>query len=205
MNRIGTILTSVVLGAMVFTAGCEKSPTEPQPGGKTPARTGPVVVIETSMGVIKAELWADTAPITVKNFLAYTDAKHFDGLIFHRVKPGFMIQGGGFDPTMQEKSTLAEIKNEASADKVNLRGTLAMARTPMVDSATSQFFINLVDNAFLDHRDKTVRGFGYCAFGKVIEGMDVVDKIGVVPVTMVAGHEDVPVTPVMIKSVRREK
>ena len=128
MNRIETILTSVVLGAMVFTAGCEKAPTESQPGGKTPARTGPVVVIETSMGVIKAELWADSAPITVKNFLAYTDAKHFDGLIFHRVMQGFMIQGGGFDPEMQEKPTLAEIKNEASADKMNLRGTLAMAR-----------------------------------------------------------------------------
>ena len=155
------------------------------------------------MGVIKAELWADTAPITVKNFLVYTDEKHFDGLIFHRVMQGFMIQGGGFDSTMKEKTTHAPIKNEASADKKNDRGTLAMARTGVIDSATSQFYINLVDNGALNHRDKTLRGFGYCAFGKVIEGIDVVDKIGAVPVGNAAGHANVPTTPVLIKSIRR--
>jgi cyclophilin family peptidyl-prolyl cis-trans isomerase len=155
------------------------------------------------MGVIKAELWSDTAPITVKNFLAYADGKHYDGLIFHRVIQGFMIQGGGLDPAMKEKATRAPIKNEASVDKKNDRGTLAMARTGVVDSATSQFFINLVDNKFLDHRDKTPRGFGYCAFGKVTEGMDVVDKIAAVAVANAGGHQNVPTTPVLIKSIRR--
>ncbi|MDP6637243.1 MAG: peptidylprolyl isomerase [Phycisphaerae bacterium] len=167
--------------------------------------TRPIVVIETSMGRITAELWSDSAPITVKNFLAYTDAQHFDGLIFHRVMKGFMIQGGGFDPAMNERATRPEIKNEASADKKNDRGTLAMARTPVIDSATSQFYINLVNNHRLNHRDSTFDGFGYCAFGKVIEGMDVVDKIGSVKVGFIAGHENVPITPVLIRTIRRKK
>ena len=205
MKRIGTIWSAVVLAAMMFTAGCEKTSPKPQPVIETSTSSRPVVIIETSMGVIKAELWADTAPLTVKNFLDYADAKHFDGLIFHRVMKGFMIQGGGFDPAMKEKATRDQIRNEAGIDKKNDRGTLAMARTPVVDSATSQFFINLADNEFLNHRDKTPRGFGYCAFGKVIEGMDVVDKIGAVSVGNAAGHENVPTTPVLIKSIRRGK
>lgn len=195
MKRIGAIWAVGVLAVMVLAGGCEKSSPKPRP----------VVIIETSMGVVKAELWTDTAPGTVKNFLAYVDEKHFDGLIFHRVMQGFMIQGGGFDPAMEEKSVRDPIENEASSDKKNDRGTLAMARTSVIDSATSQFYINLADNKFLNHRDKTSRGFGYCAFGKVIEGMDVVDKIGAVPVGAAGGHANVPTTPVLIKSVRRGK
>ena len=207
MKRIGTIWAAAVLTATVLTTGCAKTAPKPQPViiKKAPAKAGPVVIIETSMGVIKAELWADTAPLTVENFLAYADAKHFDGLIFHRVIQGFMIQGGGFDPAMKEKPTRDPIKNEAGGDKKNDRGTLAMARTSVIDSATSQFYINLVDNHGLNHRDETFRGFGYCAFGKVIEGMDVVDKIGAVPVGNTAGRANVPSTPVLIKSIRRGK
>ena len=163
----------------------------------------PVVVIETSMGTIKAELWADTAPLTVANFLGYADSEFYDGLLFHRVIGGFMIQGGGFMPDMTQKAADTQIKNEATADKKNGRGTLAMARTSVVDSATSQFFINLVDNDFLNHRDETARGFGYCTFGKVTEGMDVVDKIGKVKTGTTGGHSDVPSVPVVIKSIRR--
>jgi len=207
MKRIRTISAAAVLATMVLTAGCGKTSPKPQPGIiiETPTKSRPIITIETSMGVIKAELWADTAPVTVENFLTYTDEKHFDGLIFHHVIQGFMIQGGGFDPAMKERPTRDPIKNEAGADKKNDRGALAMARTSIIDSATSQFYINLVNNNALNHRDKTFRGFGYCAFGKVIEGMDVVDKIGAVPVGNTAGHENVPSTPVLIKSIRRGK
>ena len=160
----------------------------------------PVVVIETSLGTIRAELWADKAPITVKNFLGYTDDKFYDGLIFHRVIPGFMIQGGGFSPKMDQKKPKAPIKNEARADVPNQRGTLAMARTPAVDSATAQFFINVADNTGLNHRSED---FGYCVFGKVLEGMDVVDKIVSVRTTTVGAFEDVPAQPVTITSIQR--
>ncbi len=163
----------------------------------------PVVVIETSLGTIKAELWPDKAPATVQSFLAYADEKFYDGLIFHRVIKDFMIQCGGFAPDMTQKRTKAPVKNEAKADVTNERGTLAMARTGVVDSATSQFFINLVPNGFLNHRDETTRGFGYCVFGKVIEGLDVVDKIGAVQTGNRAGMQDVPQTDVVIKSIRR--
>jgi cyclophilin family peptidyl-prolyl cis-trans isomerase len=211
MNRIGTICVAGLAAAMLFAGGCWERSQSPQSSGSGPAparikaKTNPVVVIETSMGVIKAELWSDTAPVTVKNFLAYVDDKHFDGLIFHRVVQGFMIQGGGFDPEMKEKPCRDPIKNEASADKKNDRGTLAMARTPVLDSATSQFYINLVDNDGLNHRDETFEGFGYCAFGKVISGMDVVDKIGAVEVGFAAGRPNVPTSTVLIKSIRRGK
>jgi len=184
-----------------------KPTTKPKPKPTptpTPTPTAaPVVVIETSMGTIKAELWPDKAPITVKNFLRYVDEKHFDGLIWHRVMKGFMIQGGGFDASLRQKAVHDPIKNEAATGRPNDRGTLAMARTSVIDSATAQFFINLVDNDFLNHRSKTVQGFGYCAFGKVTEGMDVVDKIGAVPVGNLGGHENVPTTTVLIKSIRR--
>ena len=176
----------------------------PKPSTPTKAKN-PVVVIETSMGTIKAELWLDKAPITVKNFLRYVDEKHYDNMIFHRVMKGFMVQGGGFDVMMRQKPTHADIRNEATGDKENLRGTLAMARRDEVHSASSQFFINHADNAFLDHRDETMRGFGYCAFGKVIDGLDVVDKIAAVAVATVSGHKNVPVEPVLIKSIRRAK
>ncbi len=171
--------------------------------GEQKEQTNPVVVMKTSMGTLKIELWEKKAPITVKNFLRYTDEKFYDGTIFHRVIPTFMIQGGGFTPDMKQKQTHEQIKNEAKAELKNTRGTIAMARTGQVHSATSQFFINVVDSAFLDHRDETPRGFGYCAFGKVIEGMDVVDKIRKVKTGRTGPYGDVPVKPVLIESIRR--
>lgn len=169
----------------------------------------PVVVIETSMGNIKVELFEDKAPITVKNFLAYVDDKHYDGTVFHRVigkenaGKDFMIQGGGYGPGLKEKPTKAPIKNEASNGLQNKRGTLAMARTGVVDSATAQFFINVADNGFLDHKGPNPREFGYAVFGQVIEGMDVVDKIKAVKTRSVGDHQDVPAEDVVIKSIRR--
>ena len=160
------------------------------------------VVIETSMGNITAELWPDKAPVTVSNFLGYVEQKFYDGLVFHRVIDGFMIQGGGFNEQMQQKQPGQPIENEARADVPNERGTLAMARTMVVDSATSQFFINLKNNAFLNHRNRTPQGFGYCVFGKVIDGMEIVDAIGKVQTGSVAGHQDVPLEAVVIKSIR---
>lgn len=165
----------------------------------------PTVVMKTALGTIKIELDEAKAPITVKNFLAYVDEGFYDGTIFHRVIDGFMIQGGGFTADMTQKPTQPPIKNEAGNGLKNLRGTLAMARTFIVDSATVQFFINVVDNDFLDHRDETAGGFGYAVFGRVIEGMDVVDKIKTVATTTKQGMKDVPIQPVIIESVRRAK
>jgi peptidyl-prolyl cis-trans isomerase B (cyclophilin B) len=174
----------------------------------------PVVVVETSMGTIKIELYADKAPVTVKNFLRYTDEKFYDGTIFHRVMPNFMIQGGGLQPGMKEKKTHESIKNEAGNGLSNTKYALAMARTNDPDSGTSQFFINVRDNDFLD-RANARDGVGYCVFGKVIEGQDVVDKIKAVKTgtkeqekvvggeTVRIPHENVPVEDVIIKSVRR--
>ncbi len=171
---------------------------------KKPKKTGNhVVLMETTVGIIKIELWADKAPVTVRNFLRYVDEKFYDGTIFHRVIGNFMIQGGGFTADMKQKKTHAPIKNEASAQLKNKRGTIAMARTGKVHSATSQFFINVVDNNFLNHRDNTPRGFGYAVFGKVVEGMDVVDRIKAVKTTTRGRYRDMPVEPVVIKRVRR--
>ena len=170
-------------------------------GGQA-AEKNPVVVMETSMGTIKIELFADKAPITVKNFLGYVDDKFYDGTIFHRVIPTFMIQGGGMEPGLKEKKTKDAIKNESANGLANERGTIAMARTPRPDSATAQFFINVKDNKFLD-KAQAADGVGYCVFGKVIEGMDVVDKIKDVKTQDVGPHEKVPVEDVIIKSVRR--
>ena len=161
----------------------------------------PVVVMETSMGTIKIELFEDKAPGTVKNFLQYVEDKHYDGTIFHRVMPDFMIQGGGMESGLKEKKTRDPIKNESNNGLSNLKGTLAMARTSKPDSATSQFFINIKDNTFLD-RAKAADGVGYCVFGRVIEGMDVVDKIKDVETANVGGHEAVPKKDVVIKSVK---
>ena len=166
------------------------------------AKKNPVYVLDTSLGAITIELDAAKAPVTVKNFEDYAKAKHYDGLIFHRVIPGFMIQGGGFTPDMEQKGTKPPIKNEAGNGLKNLRGTIAMARTNVVDSATSQFFINVADNTFLDHRGPAPDQFGYCVFGRVIEGMDVVDKIRAVKTGMFKGFGDVPETQVVIKSVK---
>ncbi len=159
------------------------------------------VLIKTSMGDILVELYPDKAPITVKNFLDYVNDGFYDNTIFHRVIDGFMIQGGGFEPGMVQKPTKAPIKNEANNGLSNLRGTIAMARTQVIDSATSQFFINLKDNTFLDHKDDSMQGYGYCVFGKVIKGMDVVDKIAKVQTHSVGYYQDVPVKDVVIEKV----
>ena len=157
-----------------------------------------MITIKTSHGDIGVELFDDKAPITCENFRQYIADGHFDETIFHRVIPNFMIQGGGMDENLSSKKTRAPIKNEANNGLSNKRGTLAMARTGVVDSATSQFFINLRDNTFLDHG---TRDFGYAVFGQVSSGMDVVDAIAGVRTGNRAGHQDVPVEPVMIITV----
>ncbi len=163
------------------------------------------ILIDTSLGEITAELLPDKAPATVNNMLAYIDAKFYDETIFHRVIDGFMIQGGGFTKEMVQKPTNAPVKNEADNGLRNERGTLAMARTMVVDSATSQFFINLTDNSgHLNFKSKTDAGYGYCVFGKVIAGMDVVDKIAKVATGFSGRHQNVPIEPVIIKSIKRK-
>ncbi len=162
-----------------------------------------LVSIETSLGTMKAELYEDKAPKTVANFLAYADEGFYDGTIFHRVIPGFMIQGGGFTPAMEQKPTKAPIKNEARNGLKNERGTLAMARTSVVDSATSQFFVNHRDNGFLDFTAPTAQGWGYAVFGKLTEGFDVLDRIAAAQTGRVGYFENVPKSPVVILSVKR--
>lgn len=162
------------------------------------------VVIETSLGNIEVELNGEKAPISTENFLKYVDKKHYDGTIFHRVIKDFMIQGGGMDEKMAEKKSDSPIKNEATNGLQNLRGTIAMARTSVVDSATAQFFINTVDNDFLNHKAPNAQQYGYAVFGKVVSGMDVVDKIRAVPTGNYQMYQDVPKTPVVIKSIRRK-
>ena len=157
--------------------------------------------IETSMGTITVELDDAKAPVTVTNFIEYVKSGHYDGTIFHRVIDGFMIQGGGFTKDMNQKETRAPIKNEAANGLKNARGTLAMARTMVVDSATSQFFINLVDNEFLDYRGPDPRMFGYAVFGKVTDGMEVVDRIAKVKTGFAGPHQNVPEEPVVIRKV----
>ena len=159
-----------------------------------------MIILSTNVGDITLELFADKAPVSVKNFLAYVDAGFYDGTIFHRVIPEFMIQCGGFTPDMMQKKTNAPIKNEADNGLSNEPYTIAMARTSDINSATSQFFINLADNVFLDHGK---RDFGYAVFGKVTQGTDVVDKIAELETGTRGGHRDVPVTPVTITKVRK--
>ena len=159
------------------------------------------VTMETSMGTITLELNDELAPETVKNFVRYAKEGHYDGTIFHRVIDGFMIQGGGFTKDMNQKKTHDPIRNEAVNGLGNRRGTIAMARTMVVDSATSQFFINLVDNGFLDFQSPTPQGFGYAVFGKVTDGMDVVDRIAKVKTGFAGPHQNVPETAVVIKKV----
>jgi cyclophilin family peptidyl-prolyl cis-trans isomerase len=163
----------------------------------------PQVILDTSYGKIIVELYADKAPITVKNFLQYVDDKHYDGTIFHRVIPDFMIQGGGMEPGLKEKKTRETIKNESTNGLSNERGTLAMARTNQPDSASAQFFINVKDNDFLD-RAKARDKVGYAVFGKVVDGMDVVEKIRRVETASRGGHDDVPVQDVVLRSARRK-
>jgi len=154
----------------------------------------------TSLGDFKVELFARDAPLTVENFLGYVDEGFYDNTLFHRVIPGFVVQGGGFSPGMQQKPTRAPIQNEADNGLSNARGTLCMARTNAIHSATSQFFINLADNDFLDHSE---RNFGYAVFGKVVEGMDVLDRMAGAATGVVGGHADVPLQDITLDSVTR--
>jgi peptidyl-prolyl cis-trans isomerase A (cyclophilin A) len=185
MNLFCVFLLTAALGAGIDVTAKDK-------------KANPRVLMQTSLGDIELDLNPAKAPISVENFLGYVNAGFYANTVFHRVIQGFMIQGGGFTKDMVQKPTQAPIKNEAGNGLANKRGTIAYARTNVVNSATSQFFINHKDNAFLDHRDESDEGFGYAVFGKVVKGMEVVDKIAQVQ----TGAQDVPVTPVIILSVK---
>jgi cyclophilin family peptidyl-prolyl cis-trans isomerase len=202
MTRIFKLMFLVMtLCAVTASAwGADKKPADKKPAV---AAKNPVVLMKTSMGDVKIELYAEKAPITVKNFLQYVDDKFYDRTIFHRVINGFMIQGGGFTEDLKQKPTRPPIINESTNGVKNTVGTIAMARTSDPDSATAQFFINVKDNTSLDFRDESRAGIGYAVFGKVIEGMDVVNRIKAVPTGRKNGMGDVPVTPVVIESIRR--
>ena len=197
-RRHGAILAAIAVAIGLLSGRCTMAEDSEKPMNPN----NPVALISTSMGDVKVELFKDKAPITVENFLAYANDKSYDGTIFHRVIRGFMIQGGGMTPDMKQKPTRPPIKNEAGNGLKNQVGTLAMARTNVVDSATAQFFINVKDNDFLDHKNETPQGFGYAVFGKVIAGMDVVRKIEAVSTGRKGMHEDVPTEPVVIQSVK---
>lgn len=162
----------------------------------------PRVLMETSLGNVTIELYEKESPASVANFLAYANKGFYNGTIFHRVIREFMVQGGGFTEDLKQKPTFAPIKNEADNGLKNKRGTIAMARTNVVDSATAQFFINLVDNSFLDYRDASDSGYGYAVFGRVVEGMDVVDRIARCKKTFSPGFDDLPLEPIIIRSVK---
>lgn len=196
MSRVCLIF---VWSFMSFAGLCFSSNTKDiENMSKAPVNQNPIVLFKTSLGDIKVDLYADKAPITVENFLRYVNEGHYNHTIFHRVIDGFMVQGGGFSKDMQQKPTHATIKNEAENGLLNKRGTLAMARTSDVNSASSQFFINVADNAFLDFRAKTAREYGYCVFGAVTDGMDIVNKIKNVKTGTKGPFENVPVESVEI-------
>lgn len=190
-------LTGLVLQAGMASAeeGAPDVSSTPTPA---PSESTPMVTLKTTLGDITLELYADKAPDTVANFLQYVADGHYNGTIFHRVIDGFMIQGGGFTKEMQQKPTRAPVKNEAANGLKNERGTIAMARTGDPHSASAQFFINVINNDFLNFRSPDRNGYGYCVFGKVVSGMDVVDKIKGVRTTTRGFHENVPVEPVVI-------
>ena len=191
------LITVIVMVAFACTAYAVETPKPVKTAWKNP-----VVLVQTSMGNIKLELFEKEAPISVKNFLAYVNSGFYSGTIFHRVIPNFMIQGGGFTADFKEKPTNSPIKNEAGNGIKNVRGTLAMARTFIIDSASAQFFINVKDNDFLNHSSNSMQGYGYAVFGKVMEGMDVVDKIAAVPTGMHGDFSDVPKKEVIINSMK---
>jgi len=185
-----TFLAILTIGALLMTNG-------------TANAANPLVRMTTSAGVIDIEVFPDEAPETAANFLAYVDAGFYDGTIFHRVIPGFVIQGGGFTPGMRQKQTRAPIQNEADNGLKNLTGTLSMARTGDPHSATSQFFINLADNAFLDYQAKNQQGWGYAVFAKVVKGMNAVNAIAKVKTGGNGPYRDVPVEDVVVEKVER--
>ena len=189
------IYSALVIVAMTCAAsGCDKK-----------AVDNPQITLETSSGKIILELYPDRAPETVKNFIAYIDSEFYNDTVFHRVIPNFMIQGGGFTAGMRRKPTQMPIKNEADNGLKNERGTIAMARTADPDSATAQFFINTVNNEFLNHKSKDSKGWGYAVFGRVAEGMDVVDAIAGVKTGTRGAYRDVPIEPVIIRKAQRIK
>ena len=202
MARLSLLSTPLFLGAILLgMSGCGASEPGKQTVSTAPAAgqpANPRVLIETSKGNITVELFPGQAPQSAGNFLNYVKTGFYDGLVFHRVIPNFMIQGGGMTPDMEEKPKNAPIQNEADNGLKNLRGTLAMARTGEPHSASSQFFINVADNAFLNHRGKSFEGWGYAVFGQVVDGMDVVDAIAAVPRGNRGPHGDVPVDPVVM-------
>lgn len=182
-----------VLIAILLQAAAATAPSKP---------TNPIVVLETTMGDITIELLQDRAPVSVENFLNYAKTGAYDGTIFHRVERGFVVQGGGYTPDLERRATRPPIKNEATNGLRNRRGTVAMARSSQVRSATSEFFINVNDNGMLDHKGLLPDQYGYAVFGRVLDGMDVVDKISGTPVQRRGPHGSVPVTPVVITKVR---
>ncbi len=193
------MLRTIAAGVALLVASACSASEEPRkpaaPGGKI------LVTMKTSLGDVRIELDSERAPISVENFLAYVDDGFYDGTVFHRVIPNFMVQGGGFDSDMNQKSTRPSIKNEAKNGLKNEAGTLAMARTSDPDSASSQFFINLVDNDFLNNGS---RDFGYAVFARVVGGMDIVEKIAAVPTGNSSGHQNVPLDPVTLVSITRD-
>jgi len=193
LHRIKTSIRSVILILAALSL---------LPGTTTANQTNPMIKLTTSKGEITIEMYPDEAPATVQNFLSYVESGFFEGLIFHRVIEGFMIQGGGFTPDMQQKESGDPIQNEADNGLKNETGTLAMARTGDPHSATAQFFINLENNDFLNHTGKNPQGWGYAVFGKVTEGLDVVNQIGSVATGRAGPYSDVPVEPVFIENVQ---
>ena len=185
------IIKYLVLTTIIFTNN----------GVNAEMATNTIITVKTSLGDIKLELFNDKAPITAENFEKYIKSNYFTNSIFHRVIKDFMVQGGGFTPEMKEKETMSPIKNEANNKISNERGTIAMARTNDPHSASAQFFINLKDNTFLDFKSETTQGWGYCVFGKVIEGIEVIDKIAMVDTGSYGPHQDVPKDPVIIKEI----
>ncbi|MFZ2657558.1 MAG: peptidylprolyl isomerase [Victivallales bacterium] len=204
-------MSSAFLSMFILIAfvGCEAAITEEKVNAPSPSATEEIkkpvtkevstVTLKTSLGDIVIELDGKAAPLTTKNFMAYVEKGHYKGTVFHRVINGFMIQGGGFDESFNQLQTMPPVKNEADNGLKNVRGTISMARTPDINSASDQFFINLADNKPLDHRDGSSNGFGYCVFGKVISGMEVVDKIAKVKTGSKGMHRNVPVENIVIK------
>jgi peptidyl-prolyl cis-trans isomerase B (cyclophilin B) len=199
MKQLFGMMLAMVIGMLPAAGYCAEDKSTTEGAGMVN------ITLETNMGDIKLELDAENAPVTVENFLEYARAGHYDNTVFHRVISGFMIQGGGFDTSMNQKSANAPIKNEADNGLKNLSGTIAMARTSDPHSATAQFFINVSDNAFLDYKSPTPQGWGYAVFGRVTDGMDVVRSIEKVQTGNKAGHQDVPLTDVIITKVLIEE
>ena len=199
MKKMLGLILGTIVGLSPLTGYSQENSTNSKGAGMVK------VTMETNKGVITLELDGEKAPVTVENFVAYAKAGHYDGTVFHRVIPGFMIQGGGFDGDMKQKATNPPIKIEADNGLKNMKGTVAMARTSDPDSATSQFFINVSDNGFLDHQAPTAQGWGYAVFGKVTDGMDVVESIEKVKTDNSSGHQNVPVEDVVIQKVTVEE